>query len=112
MEGEEDIWKQLLKLSEDTERVPEHVVFDVLVVTEVVSIDSDTVTETLSVIETPPWLSAGVIDETVGAIVSITIDLFVPREPVAPGEGSVKVASLVALSRMLPLFKDRESVAL
>ena len=47
IEGEEDIWTQLLKLSEETKRVPEHVVFEVLVVTDVVSIDSDKVTEFL-----------------------------------------------------------------
>ena len=48
----------------------------------------------------------------VGAVESIINALFAPREPVAPGEGNVRVASLDALSRMLPLFADRESVAL
>ena len=38
--------------------------------TEVVSIASEKVTEMLSVIETPLWLSVGEIDETVGAVVS------------------------------------------
>ena len=44
-----------------------------LVVTEVLSIVSEKVTEMLSVvIETPLWLSDGDIDETVGEVVSIT----------------------------------------
>ena len=42
----------------------------VLVVTEVLSIDSEKVTDTLSVTETPLWLSVGDIDKTVAAVVS------------------------------------------
>ena len=41
------------------------------VVTEVLSIASEKVTEMLSMIETPLWLSVGEIDETVGAVVSV-----------------------------------------
>ena len=44
-----------------------------LVVTEVVSIASEKVTEMLSVIETPLWLSVGEIDEIVGAVVSVVV---------------------------------------
>ena len=63
-------------MSEDNWSDPEQVVFDVLVVTEVVSIVSEKVTEMLSVvIETPLWLSEGEIEETVGAVVSITNEL-------------------------------------
>jgi hypothetical protein len=48
----------------------------VLVVTEVLSIVSEKVTEMLSVvIETPFWLSDGDIDKTVGAVVSIIKEL-------------------------------------
>ena len=46
-----------------------------LVVTEEESIASEKVTEMFSLIETPPWLSVGEIDETVGAVVSITNEL-------------------------------------
>ena len=46
-----------------------------LVVTEVLSIASEKVTEMLSLIETPLWLSVGEVDETVGAVVSITNEL-------------------------------------
>jgi hypothetical protein len=56
---------------EDNRNDPEQVVFDVLVVTEVVSIASENITEMLSLIENPPWLSIGEVDETVGGVVSI-----------------------------------------
>ena len=62
-------------MSEDNANEPEQEVFEVLVVTEVLSIASEKVTEMLSVIETPLWLSVGEIDETVGAVVSITNEL-------------------------------------
>ena len=44
-----------------------------LVVTEVVSIASEKVTEMLVLIETPLWLSVGETEETVGAVVSCTV---------------------------------------
>ena len=59
-DGDEFIWIQVLKLSEDTWKVPEQEVSEVFVVTEVVSIVSENVTEMLSVIETKLlWLSVG-----------------------------------------------------
>ena len=73
--GDDDIWTQLLKLSEDNCNDPEQVVFEVLVVTEVLSIDSEKVTEILSLTETELWLSVGKVEETVGAVVS-TIKVF------------------------------------
>ena len=75
LEGDEDICIQELKLLEDNANEPEQDVFDVLVVIEVLSIASEKVTEMLSLIETPLWLSVGEIDETVGAVVSITNEL-------------------------------------
>ncbi len=42
-------------------------------VTEVLSMDSEKVTEMLSLIETPLWLSVGEIDVTVGGVVSDSI---------------------------------------
>ncbi len=53
--GKEDILTQVLKLSEEDCSEPEQVVSDVLVVTEVVSIDSKKVTEMLSVTEILLW---------------------------------------------------------
>ena len=58
-----------------------------LVVTEVVSIASEKVTEMLSVIETPLWLSVAEIEETVGAVVSVVVVV-----------SSVVVLSVVVLS--------------
>ena len=73
--GEEDILTQVLKLSEDTLKVPEQYVSDVLVVTKVLSIASENVTVMLSVIDTELWLSAVVETEvTVGAVVSVVED--------------------------------------
>ena len=76
-EGEELICTQPLKLSEDNWKEPEQVVLSVLVVTEVLSITSEKVTEMLSLIETPLWLSVGEIDETVGVVVSTVNDVIV-----------------------------------
>ena len=90
-------WTQVLKLSEDTLKVPEQVVFSVLVVTEVLSIASENVTVMLSLTETPLWLSVGEIEETVGAVVSITMALLAPKDPEEPGAGRVKLALLLSL---------------
>ena len=67
--GEEDICTQELKLSEETCRVPVQDVPDEFVVTEVVSIDSEKVTE----IETETDVSEfeGEVEEIFGAVVSI-----------------------------------------
>ena len=43
-----------------------------LVVTEVLPIDSEKVTEIFSLTETELWLSVGEVEETVGAVVSTT----------------------------------------
>ena len=52
--------------------LPEQDVPVVFVDTEEVSIDSEKVMEIDVPTETPVWLSVGEIDETVGAVVSIT----------------------------------------
>ena len=43
---------------------------------------------------------------TVDFVVSITIALLAPKELVAPGVARVRVASLPALSLIVPLFND------
>ena len=43
-----------------------------------------------------------VTDVTTGAVVSITMALFAPSDPAAPGVGSVSVAKLVARSVIVP----------
>jgi hypothetical protein len=57
LDGDEPICTQLLKLSEDNWSDPEQLVSEVLVVIEVVFIDSEKVTEIFSLIETELWLS-------------------------------------------------------
>ena len=68
--GEEDICTQELKLSEETCRVPVQDVPDEFVVTEVVSIDSEKVTDMDELTDNDVSESAGEVDETVGAVVS------------------------------------------
>ena len=52
-EGDDEvIWTQELKLSEETWKVPEQEVLDILVVTEVVSIDTEKVAVMLSFTDT------------------------------------------------------------
>ena len=70
--GEEDIWTQVLKSSDETCKLPEHVEFEVLVVMVEVVIPSEKVTELLSV---RPGVaeSAGEDEETDGAVVSVSM---------------------------------------
>ena len=67
----EDICTHVLKLSEETCRDPEHVEFDALVVTVVVSIASLKVTAMVELTETEVAESAREEEETVGAVVSV-----------------------------------------
>ena len=64
----------------------------VLVVTVVVFIVSEKVTEMLSVIETPLWLSVAEIEETVGAVVSVVVVV-----------SSVVVSSVVVVLSVVPV---------
>ena len=73
--GEEDIWIQVVKPSDETWNVPKHEVSKVLVVTELVSIVSEKVTETVDVIETEVSPSEGELDDTVGGVVSVLLDV-------------------------------------
>ena len=66
----EDICTQVLKLSEDTCKVPEQLVSEVLVVIEVLSIASEKVTEMDESMDTVVSESDGEVEETVGAILS------------------------------------------
>ena len=69
--GEEDIWTQVLKSSDETCKLPEHVEFEVLVVMVEVVIPSEKVTEMVSV-RTVVAESAGEDEETDGAVVSVS----------------------------------------
>ena len=52
-----------------------------------------------------PFATVEVTLVTVGAVVSITMFLLLPNEPTAPGPARVRVALLVAASRIVPPFK-------
>ena len=69
--GEEDICTQVLKVSEETWTVPEQLVSEVLVVTDVLSIILENVSEMDEESETAVSESAGEVEETVGTVVSI-----------------------------------------
>ena len=85
LEGDEDIWIQLLKVLEDNCTEPEHVVFEVLVVNEVLSIASENVTEMDEVKkDADVLLLAGEVEEIVGAVVSIVKEVRVIVFPVLP----------------------------
>ena len=71
--GEEDIWTQELKLSDETWNVPKQEVSKVLVDSELVSIVSEKITETVDVIETEVSPSEGELDDTVGGVVSVVV---------------------------------------
>ena len=73
LDGDEDIFTQVLKLSEETWKEPEQEVFEVFVVTEVVSIASEKVTEIVEVTTTNVSESDGEVDETVGGVVSVVV---------------------------------------
>ncbi len=75
LDGVEDICTQVLKLLEDNWIVPVQLLLDVLMVTEVVSIASENVTEMFLFLITPDWLSVGEIEETAGPVVSTTNEL-------------------------------------
>ena len=53
---------------------------------------------------------AGLVTADVGAVVSITMLLFVPSDPAAVSPGKVSVALLPAASLIVPPFRVREVV--
>ena len=69
-EGAEDILIQVVKLSEDSLKLPEQLVLSVLVVIVLVDIDSLNVTATVVETATLVELSSGLTESTVGAVVS------------------------------------------
>ena len=92
------------------------------VVTEVLSIDSEKVTEIFSLTETELWLSVGEVEETVGAVVSTTNVftsngvLVFPAESVIVMVQSAYCASLNAVElsgcvRMMVTLSSPELVA-
>ena len=102
-EGAEDILIQVVKLSEDSLKLPEQVVLSVLVVIVLVDIDSLNVTATL--VETAIFveLSSGLTDATVGAVVSEVVEeeLSVELDVLSVSETlSLVLSSLAQLLRL------------
>ena len=79
IDGVDDICTHELKLSEETCKTPEHVVLEVLVVTVVVSMASEKVTDVV-VVRPAVAESAGEDEETVGAVVSRVLEVVKPDE--------------------------------
>jgi hypothetical protein len=65
---------------------------------------------TVKVIVADPLIELVAARVTVGAVVSITIALFAPRELEAPGAARVKVALLPAASFIVPPFRSSADV--
>jgi hypothetical protein len=65
---------------------------------------------TVKVIVAEPLVELVAARVTVGAVVSITIALFAPRELEAPGAARVKVALLPAASFIVPSFRSSADV--
>ena len=76
--GEDDIRMQVLKPSEETRKDPEQEVSDVLVVTEVLSIVSEKVTEMELLMLTAVAASSGEVEATVGGVVSVVVPVVNP----------------------------------
>ena len=70
-DGDEDIWTQVLKLFEEIWRVPEQEVPDEFVVTVVVFMVSEKVTEIDVLSETDVSPFEGVVDETFGKVIIV-----------------------------------------
>ena len=73
-----------------------------LVVTEVVSIASEKVTEMLSLIETLLWLSVGEIEETLGAVVSSEVVLEVSDDS---SESSLQEIRVRLIRNIVSIFR-------
>ena len=78
-----------------------------LVVTVELSIASEKVTDTLSVTETPLWLSVGEMEEIVGAVVSITNELIF-NVTLLPEESVTEIVQ----SEYVPALKETKVIVL
>jgi hypothetical protein len=84
------------------------VTFSEAVVTVVLSIASEKVTEMLSLIETPFWLSEGEIEETVGAVVSGVLEVVRRVLLTFPAES----VTLIVQSEKVPSFRETKVIVL
>ena len=96
--GVADIFMQVVKLSEDSLKLPEQVVLSVLVVIVLVDIDSLNVTATVVETATLVELSSGLTEATVGAVVSEEVEeeLSVEVDVLSVSELSLMPSSVLA----------------
>ena len=102
-EGAEDILIQVVKLSEDSLKLPEQVVLSVLVVIVLVDIDSLNVTATVVEIATLVELSSGLTESTVGAVVSDEVEEELSLEVVVLSVSEPLPLLLSSLAQLLRL---------
>ena len=97
-EGAEDILIHVVKLSEDSLKLPEQVVLSVFVLTVLVDIDSLNVTATAVETATLVELSSGLTEATVGAVVSEEVEeeLSVEVDVLSVSELSLLTSSVLA----------------
>ena len=97
-EGAEDILIHVVKLSEDSLKLPEQVVLSVFVLTVLVDIDSLNVTATAVETATLVELSSGLTEATVGAVVSEEVEeeLSVEVDVFSVSELSLLTSSVLA----------------
>ena len=97
-EGAADILIQVLKLSEESRKLPEQVVLSLLAIIVLVDIDSLNVTATVVETATLVELSSGLTESTVGAVVSEELEeeLSVEVDVLSVSELSLLTSSVLA----------------
>ena len=114
-EGAADIFMQVVKLSEESRKLPEQVVLSVLVVIVLVDIVSLNVTATVVETATLVELSSGLTESTVGAVVSeevveelsVEVDVLSASEPL-PLMLSSLLAQLLRLNARKTIIGTRK----
>ena len=102
-EGAADILIQVLKLSEESRKLPEQVVLSVLAIIVLVDIDSLNVTATVVETATLVELSSGLTEATVGAVVSDEVEEELSLEVVVLSVSEPLPLLLSSLAQLLRL---------
>ena len=97
---------QVVKLSEDSLKLPEQVVLSVFVVIVLVDIVSLNVTSTSVETETSVELPVGLTEETVGAVVSVVVVVLSVVVVVVPEELELLVLSSFSPQEMIVRLKQ------
>ena len=97
---------QVVKLSEDSLKLPEQVVLSVFVVIVLVDIVSLNVTSTSVETETSVELTVGLTEETVGAVVSVVVVVLSVVVVVVPEELELLVLSSFSPQEMIVRLKQ------